>query len=319
MSSGNKYTIFFQCASDKLNSGDLTIGPNAVLEHNIYLRPSTDVEVSIASAALKNGAEIVYDNQYSSNLALTESNGVWSFISGISFAQFCEALYNNNGVFDQETTVILNDSKRSYQNNKTCQFFVGTNSVSTFPADLDNINVSNVTFMFVDDDTTNNFTSGELQVFTKTMTFTDCTFIGTAVCPWGQTNDILAEAAVINECTFKDLSGRYGVHQNRATELTITGCTFENCERGIHTNSATPVSVTIKNNTFTGIGEGYGMLCLAENGDYTNATLDIAGNNAAGQVCLRQLNTTVSKAQVTAILENNTYGTEYVAGSVIPE
>lgn len=225
-----------------------------------------------------------------------------------------------DGVYDgQGITVVLKDTERSYQNNNTAQFFVGATNVNiTDPVDA--VKVSNVIFKFEDDDTDNNYTSGELQVFANTIEFTSCTFIGTAVSPWGVNNNTNAVTATFTNCTWKDLSGRYGVHQNRASTLKVIGCTFENCERGIHTNSSTPVAITITGNTFTGIGDGYGVLCLAENGDISAATLNISGNTAEGQVMLRQLNNNTTYEQVSAILDtnNNTYGTAYVANSIVP-
>ncbi len=238
-----------------------------------------------------------------------------------TYAEF-NALIKDNGSYDgtaDETVVILKDSERSYQNNKTAQFFIGATNVNiTDP--VETVNVTGVTFMFDDDDLENAYTSGELQIFAKDIEFTNCTFIGTAVSPWGKSNSENAETATFTNCIWQDLSGRYGVHQNRASELTVTGCTFENCERGIHTNSSTVASITITNNRFTGIGAEYGVLCLAENGNVGNATLNINGNTAEGQVFLRQLNTTTTYAQVSEILdtENNTYGTAYVNGSTEP-
>ena len=51
---------------------------------------------------------------------------------------------------------------------------------------------------------------------------------------------------------------------------------------------------------------------------YTETNINVLGNTCDG-VCLRQLNTTVSLAQVTAILNGNTYNGEYVSGSIVPE
>lgn len=254
-----------------------------------------------------------------------QNNGVWTItqLNMMSFSEFNQALYDKNGMFEaaveDELIVVLKDSEKSYYNNKTCQYFLAGNGNVGAPSSIvENITVKNVTFKFVDDDATNNYTSGELQVFSHNMTFENCTFIGTAVSPWGKNNNVIPESAVIKNCVFQDLSGRYGIHQNRAKNLEVIGCTFTNCERGIHTNSSTPELITITCNTFTGIGAEYGMLCLAENGDYTQATLNITNNTAEGQVCLRQLNNTVTYEQVSNIFEHNTYGTKFVAGSKDP-
>ena len=238
-----------------------------------------------------------------------------------TYAEFNAALRAANGVYDGKgITVTLKDSERSYRNNKTAQFFVGATNVNiTDP--IETVKVSNVNFVFEDDATDDDCTSGELQVFAKYIEFTGCTFNGVAVSPWGRSNSENAETATFTNCMWKDLSGRYGIHQNRASNLTVTNCKFENCERGIHTNSSTPATIIITNNTFTGIGDGYGVLCLAENGDLSDATLNISGNVAEGQVMLRQLSPTVTYEQVSAILDTakNTYGTAYVTGSTEPK
>ena len=240
--------------------------------------------------------------------------------AALSYAEFNEIIRNaQDGVYDgNDITVVLKDSERSYQNNKTAQFFIGATNINiTDPVAA--VKVSNVNFVFEDDDTTNTYTSGELQVFADVIEFTDCTFKGVAVSPWGVSNSENAESATFTGCVWNDLSGRYGVHQNRASVLTVTGCEFINCERGIHTNSSTVSSITITDNTFTGIGAEYGVLCIAEgNGDLSKATLDISGNKAENQVMLRQLSETITYEQVADILDENknTFGETYVSGSI---
>lgn len=261
------------------------------------------------------GESVTIEGESYTNVPVVPSNQY-------TYAEF-NALIMKNGNYDgttEGTVVVLKDSERSYQNNKTAQFFIGATDVNiTDPVEV--VKVTSVTFQFEDDDLENNYTSGELQIFAKTIEFTNCTFIGTAVSPWGVSNSDNAETATFTNCKWQNLSGRYGVHQNRASALTVTGCIFENCERGIHTNSSTVSSITITGNTFTGIGDAYGVLCLAEgNGDLSKATLNITDNTAEGQVMLRQLSETVTYAQVAEILdtENNTYGSAYVSNSIEP-
>ena len=236
-----------------------------------------------------------------------------------TYAEFNEYVRNGNCANLENKKVVLKDTERSYQNNQTAQFFVGATNINiTDP--VETVTLNKVTFEFLDDDNTNTYTSGELQVFAKNISFTECTFIGTAVSPWGVSNNENAETAAFIDCEWKNLRGRYGVHQNRASYLTVTGCTFTDCERGIHTNSSTPLNITITGNTFTGIGDAYGVLCIAGNGNVGNATLNITGNIATGQTFLRQLNENATYEQISAILntDNNTYGTAYVVGSKVP-
>ena len=106
--------------------------------------------------------------------------------AALSYAEFNEIIRNaQDGVYDgNDITVVLKDSERSYQNNKTAQFFIGATNINiTDPVAA--VKVSNVNFVFEDDDTTNTYTSGELQVFADVIEFTDCTFKGVAVSPWG--------------------------------------------------------------------------------------------------------------------------------------
>ena len=252
-------------------------------------------------------------------IAFDNGDGTYSVIKAMSFADFKSALVESEYNYDgQGSIVFLKDSERSWQNNRTCQFFIGSDSVN-INSDIETMTVKNITFIFEDDDTANNYVSGELQVFAKNMVFESCVFENTSVSPWETTTAAKdCETATFKNCTFKNLDSRYGIHQNQAATLTVIDCDFINCERGIHTNSPAPVAITITGCEFTGIGDGYGMLCLAENGDYTETTINVLGNTCDG-VCLRQLNTTVSLAQVTAILNGNTYNGEYVSGSIIPE
>ena len=252
-------------------------------------------------------------------LEVASVNNTWIVVDeAMTFAEFNNILKEQNSydAGDKNVVVVLDDSDRSYYNNATAQFFIGTDDWNGTNA-VESINVKNVTFKF-NDDVDDKYTSGELQVFTTNMTFVGCTFEGVAVCPWGNTNQDDCESAIFTDCIWKNLSGRYGIHQNMAHRLTVTDCDFLNCERGIHTNSVSPEMIEIKGNTFTGIGNGYGMLCLAENGDYSETELNISGNDADGQVCLRQLNKTISLSQVAAIFANNIFGTEYVANSIVP-
>ena len=307
-------------------SADLSLNKSVTLQLADGVAYTGTITLTAADAVLTAPAGLTVVTTVA-NSEVKFENGAYTVVeaapAALTYAQFNELIRNAaGGVYDGNgITVTLKDSERSYQNNKTAQFFVGATNVNiTDP--VETVKVSNVNFVFEDDDTDNAYTSGELQVFATYIEFTGCTFNGVAVSPWGKSNSENAETATFTNCTWKDLSGRYGIHQNRASYLTVTNCKFENCERGIHTNSSTVKSIVITGNTFTGIGDGYGVLCLAEsNGDLSKATLNIADNVAEGQVMLRQLSSTVTYEQVTAILDTtkNTYGTAYVSGSVEPK
>ena len=246
-------------------------------------------------------------------MALSLTTVAWGATT-LTFAQFEAEIIAGNGTFDggNTTTVVLKDSEREYQNNKTCQFLMGNAVWADDYTTFDEVNVSNVAFVFEDDDTANAYINGELQVFTSKVAFTNCTFDGVAVSPWGNnTNGQACAEATFTGCVFENLSGRSAVHQNKAAALTVDGCTFDNCSGGIHTVAPAPTSITITDNTFTNTPAGGNAITLgSEGGDMSAATVAITDNDTDG-IFLRQLNSTVTPAQETAILDTtkNTYAT----------
>ena len=246
-----------------------------------------------------------------------------------SFDEFNQMVVANGGVFSapngSNVVVTLNESDRSVYNNVTAQFYLGQGTGDQANG-IPSLSISNVTFTYNADDASVNLVTGEVYAVAKDISFTNCTFINNSgLSSWGYLNsgDQYPDKMLVSGCTFKDLTGRYGVHQNRARELTVQDCVFENCERGIHTNSPSPVSVVIKNNTFSGLGDKYGVVCLAEGGDYKSATLDISNNSAPGQRFMRlplSGATNVTLAQMNTIKDNsdNTFGDFYTSESNIP-
>ena len=249
----------------------------------------------------------------------------------LSFTGFNQLLVANNGVYSapegSNVVVTLNASERSTRNNQTAQFYLGRGTGEQANG-IPEVSVSNVTFSYNHDadDGTNVLNTGEVYAVAKDITFKNCTFINNSgLSSWGYLNSNIEypNSMLVESCTFKGLTGRYGVHQNRAKKLTVKNCVFENCERGIHTNSLSPESVIITNNTFTGIGDRFGVVCLAE-ADYTNgATFNISYNSAPGQRFMRLPvtdATNVTYAQMQTIMNDshNTYGEFYVVGGNQP-
>ena len=84
-----KYTIYFQDPSKNANTGKLVVEADAALNSSVYLdvtEGSTEwpVEVSIAAAALKNGATVVASNVPARYGVIIE-NGVWKVVkSGVN-------------------------------------------------------------------------------------------------------------------------------------------------------------------------------------------------------------------------------------------
>ena len=235
----------------------------------------------------------------------------------LSLAGFLSALEDADYNYDGEgVTVILKDSEYNHYNNTVRQFYVPASTVN-INSDVETITIKNVVFTFEDDDLTNAYVTGELQTLAKNVTFEGCTFDNVSVSPWEtKTGANDCASATFTDCTWNNLTGRYGVHQSKAATLTVTGCTF-NSQRGIHVNTVDKLTVT--NNTFKGIGDGSGVLCLSEGITVEPTTINVSGNVAEGQTMLRQLSQAVTYDQVSAIFENNTYGAgkEYVEGSIV--
>ncbi len=84
-----KYTIYFQDPSENANTGKLVVEADAALNSSVYLgvtEGSTEwpVEVSVAAAALKNGATVVASNVPAGYGVIVE-NGVWKVVkSGVN-------------------------------------------------------------------------------------------------------------------------------------------------------------------------------------------------------------------------------------------
>ena len=244
----------------------------------------------------------------------------------ISAVKEGKGTYDGNGVtvkWTDDSTAANYHNYDQVNNTYTGQyydFFGDFDSFSTaVSADYPNIKIANVNFEFVPSGTV---TTAEFQLYsTGNIEFVGCSFDKVSVDPWGNTwgsDNVYPESATFTNCTFKNIANRYAIHQSRAKTLIVNGCTFESCRSGIHVNPVTNLTVT--NNTFTGISDGHGVLCLAEGITTTPTSVNVSGNKAEGQVMLRQLSSAVTYAQVSSILDTtkNTYGTAYVTGSTIP-
>ena len=258
-------------------------------------------------------------------IARESGDATWVVEDGthLTFTEFNNMVVAKDGVYDgtgKNVVVTLSASERNVRNNNTAQFYLGkgtgnkTNGIET-------VSVKGVTFTYNHDADDGNTTlnTGEVYATAMDITVEDCTFTNNAgLSSWGYLGDAQnpPQSMVVKNCIFKELTGRYAVHQNRAKNLTVEGCSFVNCERGIHTNSPTPASIIVKNNTFSGISESKGVLCLAEDmSDIASADVQVTGNSAPGQAMLRSLNASATAEQIIAIRDNNEFGMLYVDGS----
>ena len=191
-------------------------------------------------------------------------------------------------------------------------------------ADIQDVNISNVNFVFVPTaitvqdawntagaTTTVDNINGELQFMNKgNVTLTNCQFDKIAISPF--------EATTLNisECQFDGLMA-YAIKDIKATEATIAHNVFTDCNGAFWFSNA-PQTVNATENTFTGVGRR-GAIQFSAAGDYTNSELNVTENKVTDDgAFLWQLNTTITYNQIKPILENNTYKTAFVEGSIVP-
>ena len=281
----------------------------------------TDNELLTSPSLTANCTDtFVYDNTQGASVVLSGNKAPVNY----TFTQFNAMVVENNGVYEApegvDVIVTLSASERSIYNNNTSQFYLGRGTGEQING-IETVSVKGVTFTYNHDEDASGKTldTGEVYATAMNITVEDCTFINNSgLSSWGYLGNDQnpPQSMIVKNCIFKDLTGRYAVHQNRAKDLTVEGCSFVNCERGIHTNSPTPASIIVKNNTFSGISDSKGVLCFAEGmANISSADVQITGNSAPGQAMLRSLNASASEAQIIAIRDNNEYGTLYVEGS----
>ena len=331
--SGNK-SIWMQDPSAKSNKGKLTV-TGGTLNNDVYLTVTAGstawpVEVSIAANALAEGSKVTTNN-VPDGYFLVLNDGVYSIVNYRLFEDFVNAVVEGNGTFDGqgETFVLMpmsGDARQAANVRVPSRLQKYSNPEVYYAqyqrfAELGDINISNVNIKFVPATitvqdpwntagatTTDENINGELQFMNSgSVTLTDCTFEMVAVSPFK------ASSLAVTECEFNDLKA-YAIKDLVATNVNISDNEFNNCNGGFWFSNA-PASVTAKENTFS-VGRR-GAIQFSANGDYTNSTLDITDNNVEGAL-LWQLNNTLTLAQYNSIVENNTYTTACVDGSIIP-
>ena len=331
----NNKAVFFQDPSTHANKGKITIEEGASVS-GVYLyvaEGSTEwpVEVSIAASSIAEGYEVVTGN-VPPLYDVVLKDGYWTIETSLSLPAFVETVLAAEGTYDGEgqTVKILPLSGRSDMTNgclipdrlqKYGNPEVYYAQYQRF-AELQNVNISNVHFVFVPTalnvqdawntagaQTTAENVNGELQFMNVgSVTLTNCTFDKLAVSP------IKASELTVSGCEFNDLDA-YAIKDLQPTTAVINNNEFNNCNGGFWFNAA-PATVTATGNTFTTVGRR-GAIQFSTNGDYANTTFDITGNEVEGAF-LWQLNETLTYAQYIQILEGNTYTTACVDGSVIP-
>ena len=335
-STGGNKSIWMQDPSAKANRGSLVVEDGAKLMTDAYLDVTAGstawpVTVSIAASALQGEATVISEN-VPALYDVVLKDGYWTVETSFTFAEFVEAVIAAEGTYDGEgkTVKILPLSGKS-DNTNGClipnRLQKYTNPEVYYAqyqrfAELQDVNISNVNFVFVPAaitvqdawntagaTTTVENVNGELQFMNSgSVTLTGCTFDKVAVSP------INAPALTVADCQFSDLMA-YAIKDIKAATVSITGTEFNNCNGGFWFANA-PATVTVTNNTFTEAGRR-GAIQFSSTGDYSNTTLNISGNKVDG-IFLWQLNETITEAQLKPVLESNTYTTDFTENSKVP-
>ena len=133
-----------------------------------------------------------------------------------------------------------------------------------FAKGVNDIDIKNVDFEFVAADfticanswhgsyTADTIKTAQLHMYnTGNVTITGCTFDNVVVTPWNFENTAKPGRAVdVENCTFKNIPGSYGLKDVQASNIKIIGNTFDNTRSGIMLSGATAKNVLIDNNTF---------------------------------------------------------------------
>ena len=250
---GANKSIWMQDPSAKANSGKLTVGANASLKGDVYLfvtAGSTEwpVEVAIASAALKDGAQVLTGN-VPETYVVKEVNGTWRVFEAVakigntSYQTLAEAVA---AATDGATITMLADVNEAVTiSGKTITLDLNGKKVYSESSDAvavsggANVTIKNGTL----ESAGNN--CGGVWVKNATAVLDNCTFVGT---------------------NSEQSCGVYA--SNGAIVTIINNCKLEANHYGLIMMSA---NVTINSGTFTA------PLSVSANGsdDYDDATLTI--------------------------------------------
>ncbi len=223
-------------------------------------------------------------------------------------------------VGDGEVTINLNSENKCYQNGAAYQYFLG----GSWYTCGDSFAVENIDFVFEDTNTTDAMTMAELQVYANnTISFTDCAFNNVSVSPWGNNTTGKVAAAEIKNCKFNNIATRSAIHQSKALDLTVDGCTFTDVVSGIHISGNELESLEITGNTFTGIADDSSAIYFGNEswngvwvGDYSDATITVTGNNV-DKALVRNRNESLTLSHIAALADatNNTFGKAFTSNA----
>ncbi len=295
-------------------------------------------------SATISGGDFSYDPRisasYSSNLIkvatgymVVEENGIWTVVQYTPFSELVEKVKAGNGTYvgQGETYTIMPTSGDAREQgvaatvpNRLQKYSNPEVYYAQYQlfAELGDVNISNVKIEFIPAaitvkdawntagaTTTKDNVNGEVQFMNSgKVTLTDCVFNTVSVSP------INAPQLAVSGCEFNELKA-YAIKDVKAGVVNISNNEFNNCNGGFWFNAA-PENVVANGNIFS-VGRR-GAIQFSANGDYTNSEIDITGNTVVGAL-LWQLNETLPYQAYKTIIENNTYTTACVDGSIIPE
>lgn len=243
--------------------------------------------------------------------------------------------------YDNPHPCIFGDDENKTADGNNPQRIQNGNAQYGLFAEATNVSITNVTFIFDyqssgtfklcqqarDMDHTGTYSysdvhNAELQFLnTESLIITGCSFNGVIVSPFK-----CYTSTDISNCEFRNVYNAYTIKDIYSSTASIVGCEFDNYSGGIYFEGNKPkTSYTIKDNSFTNMDQNApkdkvgtrGLIQLSGNGDYSETTFTITGNESDGSAAiLRLLNNTVESSIVSKEANPDLAGpllTSYVA------
>ena len=283
---GANKSIWMQDPSANANSGKLTVGESASLKGDAYLTVtagSTDwpVQVSIAAAALKDGAKVLSNNvpaKYQVKLV----NGYYTIVEIAPAAQIGETIYYSlaaavKAATNGQTITLLRDINENVtiEDKKLTLDGAGFNSTgtiytdvaSTYPLTFKNFNIDGNTKYFVE------VAGGHGNYYFDNCNIKNSTY--GLIYTKKSTNTVTIKNSTIENCMA-------GVNITAANKVTLENVTMTGVQYGIHTQNQGERTIIVKG---CNIDAQYPIYVLNK---YTNLqTFKFEGENTlAGDVAL---------------------------------
>ena len=191
--------------------------------------------------------------------------------SNLTLTQFVEAVRNGNGTFDGGSDRVTVTWDTTYTSDDTDSYYYrandGDETMQYCPFNgIVDLNISNVDFVFTPAGAIYN---AQIQAYNSgNTTFSNCTFDRVGIQSYNKDNTSNVSTTVTG-CTFRNLTEQYAVKHVKSKNVTISGNTFVDCASGILLASIegeTAGTITISNNTFTGVSYTAGEFATKDRG-----------------------------------------------------